>query len=1340
MAEAGRRVRELSPEQRAILLRRLMADRETPPSITSLGDAAPPLSFAQERQWFLDQMSPGDPAHVIAGALRLEGALCEAALQRAFDDLVRRHAPLRARFTNGSGHPLQSIMPPAPLAIDRVDLGDLPEDAREGAARSLYAAASARGFDLAADSPLRVTLIRIAEEEHLLVFALHHIAGDGWSIGVLLEELARGYAAHLDLGEPPPPLPIGYGDFAAWQRRRLEQGGLARSLDYWRGQLAEAPPVLELPADRPGERDYAGASVELRIDPELKHRLDVLGQNAGSSLFVTLLTGFMVLLMRLTGREDVMLGTPVSGRIRIETEPLIGLFLNTLPIRAALTPDLHFREAVARVRAVVLEGLEHGEAPFDRIVQATAPERSGQSHPLFETLFNFTPTPPRTIDIAGLRARFEAPETGRCDFSTTLYVSEWAGGLDLKLAYQRVRYSAARMAILLDQYAGLLAQAAGDPELRLSDIDLVTQCSALADPSIALDAPAQVPITGQILAWAERTPDAPALSHKGVTLSYREFALAMGGVAARLCKAGMQPGDVVAVHARRCPQLMAAMAAVLHEGGVLLTLDPALPQVRRAAMLAQARTRFVLHAGSEPVGLGATLLALGEDPAEPGAGAAMCGLRDPAYIFFTSGSTGMPKAVRGTAAGLAHFLDWQRSRFGLGPGDRCAQLTGASFDVVLRDVFLPLVSGAELVVPDDDRIGTVEWLAAERITSLHAVPSVAEAWLVESPGTSLPALRLSFFAGEPLAGTLATEWRRGPAPNAVVVNLYGPTETTLAKCSYVVPDAPDPGIQPLGRPLPQAQAIVLTPARRRCGVGEVGEIAIRTPFRSLGYLDAEAETARRFVASPFGDDTLYLTGDRGVIDAEGLLHFRGRMDGQVKLRGVRIEPSEIAAALRMHADVAACAVVIHADAPTGPMLAAYVVAQPDGERSARHLRDYLRQRLPAPMVPQAFVFLDALPLTANHKLDKAKLPPVVMAGGERHIAPRDTIELQIAQIWEELLGVDRIGVADSFFDLGGHSLLAMRLLVRLEQRLGRKVPLSALFENPTIEHFANIVRRQEAVDSQIVRLWAGKGDEVLFLVHTGGGTVLNYVPLVRHLAPALPVHAVQAGGLSGEAEPLRDVPAMAADYVARLRALQPNGPYRIGGHSFGGVVAYEMARQIEAAGERVVLLALFDSALARPGESEGEDVTAEQAAARDLAGAVAIFRRFTGLDVAIDHADLGALAIDEQVARVAEAFARNGSLPAEDGVQLVRNLLLVAEAHRSARRSYRPAPSPVPITLFRASEGERRDSEETLGWQVSGAPVRVLWVAGDHVKMMAERHAAGLAERLSACLAETLGR
>ncbi|CAO3439347.1 non-ribosomal peptide synthetase [Azospirillum doebereinerae] len=1379
MSNSLSRIKELSPAQRDLLLRRLAQTdrpgRGRPAALAprpgadadaqARNAAAPaeaPLSFAQERQLFLDRLAPGDPAHIIPGALRLTGSLSVPALQRSLDAILHRHAVLRGGFQVSAGKPVQAIAAPAPLPIAAVDLSALDGPARNAACRELYDEETRRGFDLARDRLLRITLVRLAEEEHLLVFAMHHIVSDGWSIGIFLEEIARLYTAFV-LGREPdlPALPIQYPDFAHWQRTRMQDGLLDRGLAYWRGQLESPPPVLELAPDRlphadhTAERDLSGAACERVIGRGLKQALEELSRRDDCTLYVTLLTGFMALLSRLSGREDILVGSPVSGRIRVETEGLIGLFLNTLALRARLPADLPFREALARVRGSFLDGLAHHEVPFERVVQEIDAERSANSHPLFEIFFNFTPAPPRELKLPGLHAAFEAPAPARSEFSMVLYVTEWEGRLELKLQYQRARYSEPRMALLLEQLEGLLTQAVADPGRLLGRFDLA---APPVGPAAPLDRPEQEPISSLIAGWAERTPDAPALRQGDTAVSYAQLDARIDAVARRLLAEGMRDGGTVAVRGRRCPGFIVAMAAVLRAGGVLLTLSPDLPEQRQRAMLEQADARLILEAGAagdwpgEHPGL--TRIAVTPEgevdtpTTAPPLPEPRAGLHDPAYLFFTSGSTGAPKGVRGTLGGLAHFLSWQRRTFGIGPGDHCAQLTGLSFDVVLRDVFLPLTSGAELVLPGDEESlssgRTLEWLDAQRITLIHTVPSVVESWLADpAPKATLTALRHAFFAGEPLTAGLVERWR-GAFPQAgEIVNLYGPTETTLAKFFYRVPAALRAGVQPLGNPLPQTQALVLTPDRRLCGVGEPGEIAIRTPFRSLGYLNAAEESAERFVANPFShdpDDRLYLTGDRGVLGADGLLEFLGRMDHQVKIRGLRVEPMEVAATLRTCPEVAACAVIARDDGPEGVMLAAYVVPRKEVRCNARRLRDFLRLRLPAAMIPSAFVFLDRLPLTANQKLDRSRLPPPGEGdGGDEgnHVPPRDPVELQIAQIWQELLGGRTVGVTDSFFDLGGHSLLSLRMLMRVEQATRRKVPLAALFEEPTVEHLATVVRRQDTLPSPVIRLWSAAGRQVFFLVHTGGGTILNYVPLARHLAPGLPVHAVQARGLDGREEPHRDLSAMAADYVGWLRALQPEGPYLLGGHSFGGVIAYEMARQLTVQGQSVALLALFDSVLTRldGGVEEGPDAAATAVA---LTEAAAIYSRYTGRNVEVRAEALTALPVEQQIAAVSAAFRQAGGGAFGDGEDLIRSLMAVGNAHREARRRYHPRPCSLPITLFRAIDPSltRGGAEESLGWHTVSGSVRIHWSPGDHVTMMNEQNAPALADALRSILTE----
>jgi non-ribosomal peptide synthetase component F len=819
MSNSFNRIKELSPEQRDVLLRRLVqADQKGqkgPAKLVPLhrkGSAGAPLSFAQERQWFLDRLNPGDPAFIITGSLRLNGTLSLPALRKTFDTILRRHDTLRANFSAPAGNPVQTIRPFSPMALAVVDLSALDPAQRAAECLRLYTMETARGFDLARDPLLRARLLRCGAQEHFLIFSMHHIISDGWSIGVLLEEMERLYTAYAqgraaDIAD----LPIGYADFAAWQRERLLGGALEQGLAYWRKQLDNPPPVLELPPDRlmhagtaAPERDRTGAICERLIGKTLKQNIEQLSRDLDCTIFVTLLTAFMVLLMRCTGREDILIGSPVSGRIRVETEGLIGLFLNTLALRAKLPAELTFRDAVALVRKTVLDGLAHHEVPFERVVQETDPERSSTSHPLFETFFNFTPSPPRTLEMPGLRATFEAPVGMRSEFSMVLYVTEWEGTLELKSLYQTARYSPARMACFMEQLETILEQAVADPDSRLGALDLATARSRglLPDPAARIEEPRQMSVPASIAEWIDTTPDAAAIVQGDTLLSYAQFGGATAALAEQLRAAGLKAGDVVAVRGPRSPGFIAGMAAVLLAQGVLLNISLDLPALRQQQMLQQAGARFLVHIGDwndadnwlrEVPGL-SILAGDAQATAAPTAGA-WSGIdktahASPAYIFFTSGSTGTPKAVIGNHAGLAQFLAWQRQAFAVGPADRCAQLTGASFDVVLRDVFLPLTSGATLVLPPDGVAGAgmARWLEAEKISLLHTVPSVAETWLPDrASDVTLAALKRVFFAGEPLTAALVERWRRAFPAAGEIVNLYGPTETTLAKCAYRVP-------------------------------------------------------------------------------------------------------------------------------------------------------------------------------------------------------------------------------------------------------------------------------------------------------------------------------------------------------------------------------------------------------------------------------------------------------------------------------------------------------------------------------------------------------------------------
>ncbi|NKC11656.1 MAG: amino acid adenylation domain-containing protein [Gammaproteobacteria bacterium] len=1344
MTAPGVRLKELSSEQRELLLKRL-AVRAKAPTPTSTPKAEPCLSFAQERWLFNDRLAPADPAHAIFGGLRLRGALDVAALQGALDTILQRHPPLRSNFSIQDGAHHIQIRQLDRFPLSREDLSGHMTEARLTAA---YEAEIEKGFILSRDLLLRVQLLRLAQDDHALLFATHHIASDGWSLGVFMEELAEVYCArHAGRAPRLPALQFSYSDFAHWQRDRLTREHLDHALSYWHRHLAEAPASTDLRSDKAGggrrsdgTRDLTGDSVESVVPENLTAKLSALGTQHQASLFAVLLTAYFVLLRRLTGQDDLVIGTPVSGRIREETERLIGLFLNTLALRAKLDDGTSFSDTLAGIHETILRGLEHHEIPFDRVVQEVAPVRQAADHPLFELMFNFTPSPPRTLGLAGLSAQFIKPPAQACEFSAVLYVTEWQGVLELRLAFQKARFSRARMNSLLDQYVFLLHEIVRDPLAPLSRIRLAPPL-----PMTPLKPPVvNQPTTECIAQWAARTPQAPALEWPGGSLNYAELNLGIIHTARCIIARGLARGEVVAVSGRSGPETVIGIAAVLRAGCVVTTLDPALPAARRALMVRESRAKLVICTDDTPLEwlaehqvpvlhYSATSDSTTQLPQTPS------GITDPGYLFFTSGTTGTPKAVVGSAGGLAHFLEWQRETFAIGPGDRAAQLTGLSFDVLLRDVFTPLSAGATLVLPPQEGGATstaiLHWLADRRITLIHSVPSLMQTWLLQTEVPALPALRLLFSAGEPLHGDLVTRWRARTGGAAHIVNLYGPTETTLAKCAFEVPDKPFAASQPVGRPIAGAETLIVRPDHELCAPGEPGEIAIRTPYRTLGYANDQTLTNERFVRSPGAadaEDVMYLTGDLGWIDGAGLLHVLGRRDEQVKIRGVRVEPQEVAAQLERHPDIESSAVITRRTDDDTAILNAYAVPAAGCSPTAADLRDYLRARLPDAFVPDGIALLEALPLTPNHKLDRARLPAMAMTESPASRAPRSPREMQMLDIWAEVLGRRGFGVDDDFFDLGGHSLLALRLLLVVEQRMKVKIPLSALFKSATVKHLVQVVERQSA-PSQVVPMCKGDATKgALWLIHTGGGTIWNYLPLATELAPHLPVFAIQARGLMDGQKPQDDMREMAAAYLGLIRAQQPEGPYRLCGHSFGGVLAWEVVRQLRDVNCAVEALVMLDSTLHPAADLWFENKTPTRAAARDLAGAVAVFGRFTGADTQLGEDELAQLSPDDQVAQVAHAL-QQVDVPVTDANTLVKSLLAIAVAHRQARLAYAPPTLDVPVIYLKARESDpdNRQTAASDQWQSLTTGFFVCHtIGGDHVTMMTKQHAPELAHRL----------
>jgi amino acid adenylation domain-containing protein len=989
-------------------------------------------------------------------------------------------------------------------------------------------------LDLTKAPLIRAKLYRIGEEEHIFLLTIHQIVSDSESLSVLYRELEVLYEA-FSTGKPSPlaNLAIHYADFAIWQRERLHGEVLGSRLDYWKRQFGGELPVLQLPTDRsrPPIRTYQDARQSLRLSKNLTEALRTQSHQAGVALSITLLAAFKTLLYRYSGQEDIIVGCPMTQRNQADTQGLIGFFTNTLVFHTNLSSVPSFQKLLELVCGVVSEAYSHRGLPFEILVRELLPERDWSHLPLSQVGFFMHDSGNSQFTLPGLNAKQLLTYETHSNFDLALCVREQDEEIQLELVYNGDLFEPVRMAEMLGQFKYLLMQIVEYPDNPIQSYSLVTPKSSqvLPDPRMPIPEPRYEPITMVFASWLKSTTvqqEHAAVRQGGRTWSYSELARCANAVAQVLQSHDIEQGSAVAVSGVRSFGLISCMTGVLLSGCVLLTLDPDLPNSRQKLMLQEGKARCLLYVGShldidEWMRESIEIICI-----EPDSGRVFdldksipisleskhlpqVSPKDPAYLFFTSGSTGVPKGVLGWHKGLSHFLNWQRQTFAIGPTDRSAQLTGLSFDVVLRDIFTPLFSGATLCLPtEEERLEPtrlLSWLEREKITMLHTVPSLAQWWLANlSPDVSLQTLRLVFFAGEPLSETLVRRWRDAFPESGEIVNLYGPTETTLAKCYFRVPVDPLPDVQPVGSPLPETQALVFTPDYQLCGIGEPGEIVIRTPFRSLGYINASEENQRRFIMNPFRDDErdlLYYTGDRGCYRPDGSLDILGRLDHQVKLRGVRIELGEIEIVLGQHPAVLQNVIMVREDVPGDKRLVAYVTIKQNKTLTIKDLHRFLKQKLPDTMVPSAFVPLDTMPLTPNGKVDRRALPAPEDQRLEleaSYIAPRTEVERTITNIWQDVLHIEKAGIHDNFFELGGHSLLATQFISRLREAFQVELPLRSLFETPTVAELAITIaqRKAEQVDSEtlaqmLAELDQLSMDEVKALLATDGFTEEN---------------------------------------------------------------------------------------------------------------------------------------------------------------------------------------------------------------------------------------------------------
>ncbi|CAG6397095.1 amino acid adenylation domain-containing protein [Streptomyces cocklensis] len=1057
------RLAALTPEQRA-RFEALLAER-APAEDTF------PLAVLQRGTWFLEQLRPRNPGYVVPGAVRVEGPLDSGLLRVAVAEVVRRHEALRTTFELRDGAPVQVVHRHVAVDVPETDLtgpGHTEADRQKWIDDAL-----AEPFDIDTAPLVRVRLLRTGPEQSVIVMGMHHLISDRWSSEVFLAELSELYEASI-AGRPAvlPELTVQYGDFASWQHQQLEDGGWQRDLAYWRDHLAGAPPVLELPADRPrpAVQGFNGGSVPIDLPPALVRELAALAARHGATPYMALLAVFHILLHRLTGQDDIVVGVPTALRGRAEVEPLIGYFVNTLPIRGDLSGNPTAETVLTRVRDACLGAYEHQDVPFELIVADLNTPRDLSRPPVYQVSFSYGREPVPTLAMAGAHlTRLQVRSEG-ARFELELQAFDTDGGLTGWFEFDRDLFDRATIVRLATRFRRLVEQVTAAPRTAIGDLDLL---DAAEHHRVVTEWNAtEREFTGGLVhecieAQARRTPGAEAVRLEGACLGYAELNERANRLAHLLRGRGVGRDVLVGVAMERSLDLVVALLAVLKAGGAYVPLDPDLPPARLAAIAEDARPPVVLTHGPAagrlpaldcPVLRTEDLAAELAEQSPQNPGVAVDG-EDLAYVIFTSGSTGRPKGVLNVHAALRNRLLWMQDAHGLDASDRVLQKTPFSFDVSVWEFFWPLMAGATLVMarPGGHRDSgyLADTIAAERITTVHFVPSMLRLFLTEPPERSA-GLRRVFCSGEELPRDLHDGFLA--LHRAELHNLYGPTEAAIDVTAWHCSPGGEPGPVPIGRPIANLRTYVLDRHDRPVPVGVAGELCIGGRGLARGYLRRPDLTAECFAADPFLPGArIYRTGDLARHRADGALEFLGRLDHQVKLRGQRLELGEIEAVLCRHGTVREAIVTAREHAPGDVRLAAYVTAAGPDAPAAAELAAHLREYLPDYMVPASLTVLEALPLTPSGKADRKALPEPASErpeSGTRFVAPEDGLEHMLADMWRGLLGVERVGTQDNFFDLGGHSLLMAELRAGLAS-LGHELTMVELFQHPTVGSLAS---------------------------------------------------------------------------------------------------------------------------------------------------------------------------------------------------------------------------------------------------------------------------------------------
>ncbi|PNK02252.1 non-ribosomal peptide synthetase [Cylindrospermopsis raciborskii S07] len=1334
-----------------------------------------PLSFSQSRLWFLDLLGKENAAYNISVAFRLEGDLNVDALQESWQNIIQRHEVLRTTFDNVQGSPIQIVHDWSELKLTIRNLSCLDFQTQQETLRKSIQEVVITPFNLNQLPLLRIHLYQLSADVSVLLLVIHHIIADGWSLGVMVKELSLFYTAICQRNIPSiPPLSIQYGDFANWQREVFQKTQLPIQLAYWKQKLTGANQILELPTDYPRSPipSYQGSAVNFAINPQTTQEFKKLCESQGATLFMGLLAVFSILLMRYSGQEDLLIGTPIANRNRKQTEDLIGFFVNTLVIRNNLSGNPNFINLLSITKEETLQAYAHQDVPFEKIVEEINPQRNLSQHPLFQVMFVWQNAPMNKLELPNLQLSPWRLEQRLAKFDLTLLMTETEQGIDGTWEYRTDLFAPETINRMIGHFETLLKGIIAEPQKPITHLPILTSHEKNQLLFQWNQTQFEYPLYQQnkclhqlFELQVEKTPNNVAVVFKNQSLTYFQLNQRANQLAHYLQSRGVRPDVLVGICMERSLEMVIGLLGILKAGGAYVPMDSNYPRERLDFMLVDAGISLLLTQENQVTTLDILpphqIICLDkewqviaqEDTHNPSTNLVVENL---AYLIYTSGSTGQPKGVMISHSAICNHMLWMQKTFSFGEREKVLQKTPFSFDASVWEFYAPLLTGGQLIIAEKDGHKDVSYLlkliCEQQVTVLQMVPSLLQMFLEYGEIENCHSLTHIFCGGEALPVAMVENLLS--KLNVNFHNLYGPTEACIDATFLSFTKENNHYIKqnmlPIGRPIANTQTYVLDAHLQPVPIGVPGELYIGGMGLARGYCQLPQLTRDKFIAHPFSDNPdsrLYKTGDLVRYLPDGNIEFIGRIDHQVKIRGFRIELGEIEAVLTQHPNVLNAVVVISGDSSATNSLIAYYVSTEKQFTSSGVLRDFLKEKLPDYMIPNSFIVLDHLPMTPNGKIDRKLLAGLNINrtfDAHQHVSPRTLLEYKLVEIWEEILQVSPISVTENFFDLGGHSLLAIRLIAAIEQKLKCNLPVVSLFREGTIEKIALLLdqdHQKASNHSDILIPLQTQGDLLpLFLVHQAGGYGLSYSVLAEKLAVGmgkkLPIYAIQSPGLDGKQSPLESIEEMANTYINTIREIQPHGPYLLGGHSLGGLIAFAMASQLEAMGEQIERVLIIDT---HPPMPTDETI----ASLEDNAGIICFMVEQIALhfnkSVTIDYQTLSSLDQDSQLDYVARTLQTHNLIPPNSGNSLIARLIKVYKANLRASVVYQPPVNRSNITLFiTPSLAAKFPNDPTVGWQkLTTQKVQVCRVMGEHQTMLKEPEVENLVTEIMATLVNT---